>query len=164
MTYPMYPNNYNPMYSPNFVYQAPATVTQPQSSQQTLSTQPIQNGGFLQVRSEDEARNYPVAPGNVVTFKIEGQPIVCEKSQGFSQLEGPRFETYVLTKREEVQPVIQEPPQPKHEEQSPQYATKEDIFLLRQDLDDMREQMEKYDRLGHNKRNKEKEVNSNERI
>lgn len=64
--------------------------------------QQMQNGGFVSVPNIDSARNYPVAPGSVVTFKIENQPIVCEKSQGFSQFESPHFSIYDLRKREEV--------------------------------------------------------------
>ena len=51
--------NYFPQYYPN--YQVTPQVNN--------STQQIQNGGFINVRSELEARNYPVAPGNSVTFK-----------------------------------------------------------------------------------------------
>ena len=65
--------------------------------------QHIQNGGFISVRSEQEVFNYPVAPGNCVTFKIEGQPVVMEKSMGFSQLEAPHIERYRLVKEEVVE-------------------------------------------------------------
>ena len=47
-------------------------------------TPQIQNGGFVSVRSEIEARNYPVAPGNSVTFKDEYSPYVYTKTMGFS--------------------------------------------------------------------------------
>lgn len=74
---------------------------QPQQ-QQTQSQMQIQNGGFVVVHSEQEAYNYPVALGNCITFKIEGQPIVLEKSMGFSQLEAPKLKRYRLVE-EEVQ-------------------------------------------------------------
>ena len=64
--------------------------------------QQIQNGGFMVVPSEDMARTYPVAPGNCVTFKIEGKPIVMEKSMGFSQLEAPRIDRYRLVREEDA--------------------------------------------------------------
>lgn len=92
----------------NYPYYAPATQQmpqiQPQSLQPTYSPpaqQTMQNGGFMSVASEQIARSYPVAPGNVMTFKIENQPYVCEKAQGFSQLEGPTFNKYKLVKEEE---------------------------------------------------------------
>lgn len=109
MAYPSYPPIYQqPM------YQQPM-YTQPQTQQIQQQVQPIQqmqSGGFISVPSEQAARNYPVAPGNVMTFKIENQPYVCEKSQGFSQLEGPIFNKYKLVKEEDIvevnQPVINE--------------------------------------------------------
>jgi hypothetical protein len=60
--------------------------------------------GFISVRSENEAINYPVAPGNCVTFKIEGQPIVIEKSMGFSQFDSPKFDRYRLVKEDMPKP------------------------------------------------------------
>lgn len=93
-------------YYPQFTYQ-PYQQAQmlPQTMQQLpsqLQTQQIQNGGFVSVPNENVVYNYPVAPGNCVTFKIEGQPIVIEKSMGFSQLEPPKIERYRLTKEESV--------------------------------------------------------------
>lgn len=80
-----YYNNTNP-----YLYQTP-------SNQQPLQ---IQNGGFISVRSEQDARNYPVAPGNSVTFKDETAPYVYTKTMGFSQLDRPIFEKYKLIKEE----------------------------------------------------------------
>ena len=65
------------------------------------------SGGFISVRSESEARSYPVALGNSVTFKDETAPYVYTKTMGFSQLETPRFEKYRLVK-EESQSVSEE--------------------------------------------------------
>lgn len=55
---------------------------------------------FVNVRSEAEARNYPVAYGNSITFKDETQPYVYTKTMGFSQLDRPVFEKYRLVKEE----------------------------------------------------------------
>ena len=65
---------------------------------------PIQNNGFVLVRSEQEARNYPVAYGNSVTFKDETAPYVYSKTMGFSQLDRPIFEKYKLVKEEASDP------------------------------------------------------------
>lgn len=65
----------------------------PQNNQQT---QQIQNGGFISVRSEQEARSYPVAIGNSVTFHDETIPYVYTKTMGFSQLDRPIFKKYKL--------------------------------------------------------------------
>lgn len=94
---------YAPQYYPQPNYQMQSmqplqqTAPQPSVSQQT---QQIQNGGFVSVRSEEEARNYPVAIGNSVTFKDENSPYVYTKTMGFSQLDRPIFEKYKLMKED----------------------------------------------------------------
>lgn len=75
----------------------PYMYQQPMPQQQPLQ---IQNGGFISVRSEQDARSYPVAPGNSVTFKDEMAPYVYTKTMGFSQLDRPIFEKYKLIKEE----------------------------------------------------------------
>lgn len=60
----------------------------------------IQSGGLVSVRNINEARNYPVAPGNSVTFKDENSPYIYTKTMGFSQLDRPIFEVFRLTKEE----------------------------------------------------------------
>lgn len=92
MAYPYYPASYNPAFNPFQGQNAVGYNQQP--------TQQIQNGGLVSVRSEDEARNYPVAPGNSVTFKNESAPFVYTKTMGFSQLDRPVFERFRLVKEE----------------------------------------------------------------
>lgn len=53
-----------------------------QSVQQMNQNQEYHNGGFTSVRSEEEALNWPIAPGNYMTFKIQDKPIVIEKKYG----------------------------------------------------------------------------------
>ena len=102
--YSPYQNAYNPyqQYQPNFQQQM-QNQSNYQQSQQPIQQQ-IQNGGFVSVHNENEARNYPIAPGNSVTFKDENAPYVYTKTQGFSQLDRPVFEKYRLVKEEEYQP------------------------------------------------------------
>lgn len=69
----------------------------PQYPQQT------QQNGFVSARSIEEAYNWPVAPGNSITFKIENTPYVCTKTKGFSPLEQPVFERYRLVKEDTPQ-------------------------------------------------------------
>ena len=71
--------------------------------------QQIQNSGFVSVRSIEEAFNWPVAPGNSITFKDENQPFVYTKTKGFSPLEQPVFERYRLVKVEEPQKPLEQP-------------------------------------------------------
>ena len=72
---------------------------QPQSQPQNI--QPRQeaftDGGFVVVPNEDEVRKYLVAPGNLVTFRIENKPIVIEKSMGRSQFASPTYKKYKLS-------------------------------------------------------------------
>ena len=67
----------------------------------------IQNSGFIPVPNEEAARNYPVAPGNSITFKNENAPYVYTKTMGFSQLDRPIFERYKLVREDE--PVTETP-------------------------------------------------------
>lgn len=96
-----FPVGYQPMYQQG--YQQPTPQAQPQMQQQSYApTQnQVQNGGFVPVRSEAEARSYPVAPGTSITFKNETAPYCYTKTMGFSQLEAPRFEKYRLVKEDE---------------------------------------------------------------
>jgi hypothetical protein len=84
------------------------------------------------------ARSYPVAPGNCVTFKIEGKPIVMEKSMGFSQLEAPRIDRYRLV-REEDAPQEQNLPQNAPKENS---MGNETINELKGQIKALNEEME----------------------
>lgn len=94
-------NSYFPQYYQSNPYPMQMNVAPTQAVQQApASTQQIQNGGFVVARSENEVINYPVAPGNCVTFKIEGQPIVMEKSMGFSQLEAPHIKRFRLVEED----------------------------------------------------------------
>ena len=56
------------------------------------------------MRNETEARNYPVALGNSVTFKDETAPYIYTKTMGFSQLDAPKFDKYKLVKETPVEP------------------------------------------------------------
>lgn len=78
----------------NYFYPAQSTIYPAQMN--TGSAQTIQNGGFISVRSEQEARSYPVAIGNSVTFHDETSPYVYTKTMGFSQLDRPVFKKYKL--------------------------------------------------------------------
>lgn len=90
MAYPYYNNvQYQQYQQPNYAYQ--------QQGQ-------IQNGGFVSVRSIEEAYNYPIAPGNSVTFKVENAPLVCTKTMSFNQLDRPIFKKYRLVEEPDAQP------------------------------------------------------------
>ena len=79
-----------------YYYQNMPQIPQQQMAQQPM--QQIQNGGFVSVRNEIEAMNYPVAHGMSVTFKDETAPYIYTKTMGFSQMDRPTFEKYKLVK------------------------------------------------------------------
>ena len=84
-----------------YQFQQPYVYQQMQQPvQQTQTTPQIQNGGFVSVRSEADARNYPVAPGNSVTFKDENAPYIYTKTMGFSQLDRPIFKKFKLVEED----------------------------------------------------------------
>lgn len=103
-----------------------------QAFQQAQNTQQptIQNGGFVSVRSEIEARNYPVAPGNSVTFIDENAPYCYTKTMGFSQLDRPRFEKFRLVKEEETA----QPTQASTDAQKVDYALKSELQNLKDEF------------------------------
>lgn len=67
--------------------------TQNQNTQFMPQNQQVQTP-FVNVRSEAEARNFPVGFGNVVCFKDESAPYIYTKAMGFSQSDKPVFEKY----------------------------------------------------------------------
>ncbi len=100
---PLYNNGF-PVSYPQFYPQNQQLYNQQVQMPQQQSQQPqqIQNGGFVSVANEEIARNYPVAPGNSVTFKCENAPYIYTKTMGFSSLDTPIFEKYKLVKEEDA--------------------------------------------------------------
>lgn len=124
---------------------------QPQIQPQMQQT-PIQNGGFMLVPSEDIVNSYPVAPGNCVTFKIEGKPIVMEKSMGFSQLEAPKIEKYRLVKEE---PIIAQEEPIKEETDKSSYALKTDLEPIFDSIKALKEDIKSLQEIPDKKKKKE---------
>ena len=92
-SYPTQPNAYNALNS-----QMSVGATQ----QQNVGIPPVQDGGFVTIPNVETAYTYPVAIGKCVTFKVEGKPIIIEKSV-YSQFEAPRIEKYRLVKEDTVE-------------------------------------------------------------
>lgn len=104
-------NNYFPATYQPYQYQQYQQYPQyqnfqqvPQQYQNNMQPQQIQNGGFISVHNIQEAINYPVAPGNSVTFKDENSPYIYVKTKGFSQLEEPIFKKFRLIEESDTQP------------------------------------------------------------
>lgn len=136
-----FPMNYQQMYYQQYQQPQAQQTQQPQVQQQVIQPQ-VQQGGFVPVTSENDARMYPVAPGNSVTFIDENSPYCYVKTMGFSQLDRPKFEKYRLVKEEET-PVAEEP-------EKPEYITKDclesinlDFESIRKDIEEMKEKIAK---------------------
>lgn len=133
---PAYPYYYQPYYQ-----QPVSQPIQQQPVQTPQQTPQIQNGGFVTVASELEARNYPVAPGNSVTFKDERAPYIYTKTMGFSQLDQPVFDKYKLIK-EDAQEIKEKEEEVKKENEELKEEIKrlkEELKITDEDLDELRE-------------------------
>lgn len=156
-----YPQYYPPMqnqafqqnYPQNQAFQQQQQNYQQQNMAQNMpQNQPqIQNGGFMQIPTEEMARSYPVAPGNCVTFKIEGKPIVMEKSMGFSQLEAPRIDRYRLVREEDTpneQNLPQNEPKNNPTENETIKGLKDEIKALNEELEDVKKRLHELEDVG----------------
>lgn len=129
---PLYP--YQPNYFGNPYGYQQAQQPVPQA---TPPRQPQIQQGLVMVQSEQEARSYPVAPGNSITFKDETAPFCYVKTMGFSSLDRPTFERYRLVKEESPQEPAGGPQggEPLTESILQGYATKEELAELREALE-----------------------------
>lgn len=66
--------------------------------------QQIQNGGFVSVRSQKEAWEYPIAPGNSVTFIDAVNKRCYIKTKDYSPFKEPDFEIYRLVQETPQKP------------------------------------------------------------
>ena len=140
MAYPYYPGYYgqqNPYYQQQIQQQMAQQQAQQQAQQPT-----IQQSGFVLVPSEQEARNYPVAPGNSVTFKDENAPYCYVKTMGFNQFDQPRFERYRLVKEpdETHGNAIERTEKPEKRTET-QYATKTELDALKKQIEALKEKL-----------------------
>lgn len=135
-----YGMNY-PQYGATNMGQSMVIPTTPQSPQ-------IQSGGFIPVPSEEVARNYPVAPGNSVTFKNENAPYVYTKTMGFSQLDRPIFEKYKLVK-EDDSPVVERDYKPEPCKCDGEISKlRADIDKMQDEIDELKRQIKREEDIG----------------
>lgn len=149
-----FPVTYQPNYygQPNPYYQQMQNQAMMQQNQQMQNAQQqsqqmqqptIQQSGFVLVPSEQEARNYPVAPGNSVTFKDENAPYCYVKTMGFNQLDRPTFERYRLVKEDSPVAAQNAPTSADSAEGSKDtaYALKSDLTAIWSELDALKEKV-----------------------
>lgn len=143
------PNYYN---QPNPYFQQMQNQAMMQQNQQMQNAQQqsqqmqqptIQQSGFVLVPSEQEARNYPVAPGNSVTFKDENAPYCYVKTMGFNQLDRPTFERYRLVKEDSPVTAQNAPTSADSAEgdKNTAYALKSDLTEIWGEIDALKEKV-----------------------
>jgi len=134
-----YPSYYYPPQYVQPVYQ-PQIPLQSQQANPTQKQQ-MQNTGFILVPTEDDVYRYPVTPGNCVTFKVENEPIVIEKSMSFSQLDNPRYDRYRLVREDFVEtPQIIDTVEMSH---TPADELKDALESIKEELRDIRKKLDK---------------------
>ena len=129
-----YNNFYSGYNSPYYQQVNPYQINQAQPIQQNQV-----NSGFINVRSAQEAYNYPVAPGASVTFKDETAPFIYVKTRGFNQLEEPTFEQFQLVKVDNSQKAAE-----LVQTASPEYALKVDITALQNEIDLLKKKVSEF--------------------
>ncbi len=84
-------------------FQSGSSQPMPQNIPQQPTPQ-IQSGGFVSVKSFAEVDAWQIAPGNSMTFYLEGNgtslPVIFVKKKGFSQFDPTTLDVYDLVKRE----------------------------------------------------------------
>ena len=121
---------------------------QMQQPQQNQQSQQIQQNGFVSVRSEEEARNYPIALGTSVTFMDENKPFVYAKTMGFSQLDRPTFKVFKLVEQNQAQEASynNDMDKSKGEEEKALYETlNSDIDHLKKEVKDIKKFMKQFE-------------------
>ena len=145
---PNYYNQPNPYYqqmqNPAMMQQQAQMQNANQQMQNQQMQQPtIQQSGFVLVQSEQEARAYPVAPGNSITFKDESQPYCYVKTMGFNQLDRPTFERYRLVKEDSPVTAQNAPTSTDSAERSKDtaHALKSDLTAIWGEIDALKEKV-----------------------
>ncbi len=143
-----YPNYYNGGYYPQYQNGAvPDMLNQYKGQYQQMPMQPIQqpiqsNGGLIWVDNEEQAKNYLVAPNNVVPmFDKSSSAMYIKSSDGAGM---PTFKKYKLIDVDEETP--KNAPTTHKCTCGDKFATKEQINDLKAKLDDL---TAKYEELSH---------------
>ena len=143
-----YNQPYNYGYFPQYQNGAvPDMLNQYKGQYQQMPMQPIQqpiqsNGGLIWVDNEEQAKNYLVAPNNVIPMFDKSSTAMYIKSADGAGM--PTFKKYKLIDVDEETP--KNAPKTHECTCGDKYATKEQINDLRAKLDDL---TAKYEELAH---------------
>lgn len=136
----------------------------PQQQTQIPQQSQIMNGGFVHVQSENEARQYPVAPGNSVTFIDDTQAFCYTKTMSTGQFDTPIFKKFKLVEVPDNN-ITQNAQKAPSEALSPQgynledYALKADVAALRVEIERLESKFENINTKPKSKTTKEAEKN-----
>lgn len=123
----MYQQPYYPNQQPVQNFQQPIQNYQQQQM-------PVQNGGTINVGSEQEAANYLLAPGTFMLFKDINSDCIYERSRPYSQFEPATFKKYIRV-NEEVKPEVID------EKTAVNYVTFNDFSELLNEFKDLKDEM-----------------------
>ena len=143
-----YPNYYNGGYFPQYQNGAvPDMLNQYKGQYQQMPMQPVQqpiqsNGGLIWVDNEEQAKNYLVAPNNVIPMFDKSSSAMYIKSADGAGM--PTFKKYKLIDVDEETP--KNAPKTHECTCGGKYATKEQINALQGKIDDL---TAKYEELAH---------------
>ena len=143
-----YPNYYNGGYFPQYQNGAvPDMLNQYKGQYQQMPMQPVQhpiqsNGGLIWVDNEEQAKNYLVAPNNVIPMFDKSSSAMYIKSADGAGM--PTFKKYKLIDVDEETP--QNAPKTHECTCGDKFATKEQINDLRAKLDDLTAKYEELSR------------------
>ena len=143
-----YPNNYNGGYFPQYQNGAvPDMLNQYKGQYQQMPMQPVQqpiqsNGGLIWVDNEEQAKNYLVAPNNVIPMFDKSSSAMYIKSADGAGM--PTFKKYKLIDVDEETP--KNAPKTHECTCGDKFATKEQINALQGKIDDL---TAKYEELAH---------------
>lgn len=127
-----------PDYQGQQMYQDPAYMRGSRQPQ-------IQQSGFVSVRSTNEVESWPIAPGNSLTFYVEGNPpVIATKTKGFSQLEMPVIKYFDLTERQNRAQMPQNASASSEQavaDKVPAYALKTDLSVIWDEIKAIKEKL-----------------------
>ena len=112
--------------------------------------QPTMQQGFITIRNEQEIFNYPVAPGNSVSFKHENKPYIYIKTMGLSQFDRPSIVKYKLTEEElgssEVESNTSTPAEIKSLNEDDLKPILDDLKVVHDEIDNIKKKIDEIDK------------------
>ena len=118
-------------------YRNPYQYQNPYVANLNMQNNPIQDNMIVSVPSEQEVRNYLVAIGHTVTFKVENQPLVLYTKTVNSQFEAPIIKIFDMVERKQETPV--NAPQNDKPMDLSVYVTKDEFGALQKELNTLKQ-------------------------